>query len=51
MHDAFTGDFKYGEDVGEGRKGLLCAEVEWTTEAIARIEMVLKDRSTEHRSP
>lgn len=28
VHDAFCGDFKYGEDVGEGREGLLCGDVE-----------------------
>lgn len=42
VHDAVCGDFKYGEDVNEGREGLLCGDVEWTEEIICRVAGALR---------
>lgn len=42
VQDAVSGDFKYGEDCHEGREGLLCGEVKWTTEVVAQVRDCLK---------
>lgn len=43
VHDAVSGDFKYGEDAGEGREGLLCGEVNWTAGTISKVRLCLRE--------
>ena len=42
VHDAICGDFKYGEDAGEGREGLLCGQINWTSNTVAELRACLE---------